>query len=190
MFRAKSFIVALSVVWWFGGVAEAQTVDNPVYQVWSIWREGASVTTKTELTKNGKTEAPIKQTQTLKSLSADKAVIDASMELEVNGKPFKTPLAPFEIAAKIEGSATVPPTKRDPNAPAAAPKMNKGQEKLTINGKTVNCEWHEYEIAKGQTVKTWYCDDIPGRVAKMVSTNDTTKTNTVMAVVEFKGAKK
>jgi hypothetical protein len=163
-------------------------VDNPVYQLWSVWRDGASVTTKTELTINGKAEAPIKQTQTLKSLSTEKAVIDASMELEVNGKPFKTPPAPFEIAAKIEGSVAAPPQKRDPNA--VAPKINKGQEKLTINGKTLNCEWHEYEIAKGQTVKTWFCDDVPGRTVKMMSTNDTTKTTTVMVVVEFKGTKK
>jgi hypothetical protein len=188
MFTAKPCIVAFGALLCFGGIAEAQSVDNPAYQVWSIWREGASVTTKTELTKNGKTEAPLKQTQTLKSLSAEKAVIDASMELELNGKPFKTPPAPFEIAAKIEGAPTAPSAKKDPNAPA--PKMNKGQEKLTINGKTLICEWNEFVIAKGQTVKTWYCDDVPGRIAKMVSTNDATKTTTVMVVVDFKGTKK
>ena len=188
MFSAKPCIVALGAILCLGGIAAAQSVDNPAYQVWSVWREGASVTTKTELATNGKTNPPIKQTQTLKSLTAEKAVIDASMELELNGKPFKTEPAPFEIAAKIVGSATAPPAKKDPNA--AAPKMNKGQEKLTINGKTLTCEWNEFVIAKGQTVKTWYCDDVPGRIAKMVSTNDATKTTTVMVVVDFKGTKK
>jgi hypothetical protein len=187
MFTAKSFIVALGAALCFGAIAGAESVDNPAYQVWSVWREGASVTTKTELTMNGKSNPPIKQTQTLKSISADKAVIDGSMELELNGKPFKTEPAPFEIAAKIVGSTTSP-AKKDSNVPA--PTVNKGQEKLIINGKTLNCEWNEFVIAKGQTVKTWYCDDVPGRVAKMVSTNDATKTVTVVVVVEWSGKKK
>lgn len=185
MSGAKSCLVALSLVWWFGGVAVAQTVDNPAYQGWSNWREGASVTTKTESAKNGKVESSFKQTQTLKSLSAEKAVVNASMELEVSGKPFTTDPTPTEIVAKFKA---VPQTKNAPNA--AEPKTTKGQEKLTVNGKTLSCEWQEYEIAKGQTVRTWTSDDVPGRTVKMVSTNDTTKTTIVVVVVDWKGTKK
>ena len=41
-------------------------------------------------------------------------------------------------------------------------KETKGREKLTVAGKTFDCEWTEVTVEGGFVTKTWTCNDVPG----------------------------
>jgi hypothetical protein len=179
MFKLHLSLLACGVAMSFGGAAEAQTVDNPTYLVWSNWKEGASVTLKSETSVAGKSVSTTRMTFTLKTFSAEKAVVEIASEIDLQGQTMKLPPDSSEYAAKA------PEVKSDPKF-----NTTKGREKLTINGKNFDCEWTEVEIKKGQTFKSWSSDDMPGGLVKMVSTDEATKSSSVMVVLDWKGTRK
>src|SRR5262249_17514292 len=139
-------------------------VDNPSYKDWSKWGEGASATLKTESAKSGKTITLSSQKQVLKKLTEEKAVVETSSEITVLGQTTKTNPVSMEIPARL------PKVKADPNS-AAAKKPKQGNEKLTINGKELDCEWYEYELPRGGSSKVWLSNDVPGKTVKSVLTS-------------------
>src|SRR5262249_41897396 len=151
------------------GVSAAQTFDTPQYQMWSKWREGASVTTKTTSSAAGGVQSSVTQTQTLKQLTSDKAVVELSVTTEAAGQSFKSPPISMDFPAKV----TVPktePVAAAPEAQADGPKYkeSKGRESLTINGKKIACEWTKLEVEGGMVTTAWISKDVPGEVVKMV----------------------
>jgi hypothetical protein len=71
MLNVNVCLVAFGVVLSFGSKADAQTVDNPSYLMWSKWQEGATVTLKSESSVAGKSVSTTRMTFTLKTFSAE-----------------------------------------------------------------------------------------------------------------------
>jgi hypothetical protein len=165
-----------------------ETIDNPQYQEWAKWKEGAFVTIKSESIVDGKIQVVSTQTQTLKKLTAEKAVVEITGVTEVAGQTIKAPPMTFDFVAKL------PKVKFDPKGipepdPKAVPKFKetKGRETLTINGKKVECEWIQFEY-EGVTSKTWMSDLIPGRMVK--SETRTKESVSTMQLTDWKAEKK
>jgi hypothetical protein len=181
LFGFAGLVVAL-------GYASAQdTVDNPQYQEWAKWREGAFVTLKSESVIDGQVQVVTIQTQTLKKLTAEKAVVEYATTTEAGGQTIKAPPMTLDIVARF------PKVKVNPTDPKFDPKdipkftETKGRETLTISGKKLDCEWHQVEFM-GFTTKTWTSDQVPGRLVKMESRSK--EATTTMQLTDWKAEKK
>jgi hypothetical protein len=133
------------------------------------------------------------QTQTLKKLTPEKAMIEITGVTEAGGQTIPSPPVTIDIVAKV------PKLNFDPNLfkntpaeakDAQAPKYRetKGRETLTINGKKLDCEWHQFEFDGGMTTKSWSSDQIPGQIVKSESRSK--EGSTIMQLVEWKGTKR
>jgi hypothetical protein len=166
----------------------ADTVDNPQYKEWAKWREGAFATLKTEAVVDGTVQVVTTQTQTLKKLTAEKAVIEMTSITEAAGQKIDAPPMTFDIPAKgpkIDLSGFTGANVDPKDVPKY--KETKGKESLTIKGKKLDCEWHQIEVA-GAVTMTWYCDQVPGRMVKAESR--VMGNSTVMQLTDWKAEKK
>ena len=182
--------MGLVVILLLSGTAPAQTVDNPQYQQWSVWREGASVTWKTESGSKGGVQTTVTQTHTLKKLTAEKAVIEITTVTMAEGQTIKLDPVSMDIPAKAPKVDAPPPGPPPAVGKDAAPKFkqNKGKETLTINGKKLDCEWTKFEMEGGIESATWICPDVPAQLVKSVTKSPFG--SSTMVLVEWKGTKK
>jgi hypothetical protein len=192
MRRAQLWLAGL-VVLGLAGAAPAQGGANPAYTMWAAWREGASVTLKTESVVDGKVEVVAKHTQTLKKVTAEKVVIEMTFSTEAGGMTFQAPPQSMEIPAKMPNPNEIfkdLPKAAPQGTPQAVPKSKetKGREALTVNGKKLNCEWTQIEDEDGSVTKVWASDDMPGQTVKVVAKRQGS-TDTGL-VVDWKGTKK
>ncbi len=169
--------------------ATAQTVDNPMYQWWAAWREGASITLKSETVLDGKSLGSQTITQTLKKLSAEKAVVEILTEVTMGGQTIKAPPQSVEFLAKLPRIDPKNLPKTDPKDKGPEPKVTKGRETLTVSGKKLACEWTQSELG-GTVTKAWHCDDVPGRLVKSVATDSASKLTATTQLIEWKGTKR
>jgi hypothetical protein len=155
-------------------------VDNPAYKAWASFKAGAMV--KTEMaTAAGEMKTQIEQTQTLKEVTADKAVVEVKMTMVIAGNKTEMPAKNMDIPAKVEKGKVGP----KPDA-----EVKEGDEEIEVAGKKFKCKWTETKMKQGEmniTSKVWITTEIPGSMAKMESqTEGTVKSQTTMKVVEFK----
>jgi hypothetical protein len=150
--------------------AAQEMIDNPQYQEWAKWREGAFVTMRSESSSDGTVQAVMTHTQKLKKLTAEKAVIEITGVTEAAGQTIKSPPMTLEIPAKGPKFNVNPTDTKDPEAKDVPKyKETKGKETLTVKGKQVECEWVQVEVEGGFTTKTWYSEQVPGRIVKSES---------------------
>jgi hypothetical protein len=189
MRRVQLWAVGLVSVLGLAAPAPAQTVENPQYQLWAVWGEGASATQKTESATVGGVQTAMTQTQTVKRVTADKVVIEITTVTQAAGQTIKAPPVTFDIPARGPKVDAVP-TEAPNDAPKDVPKFKetKGRETLTLNGKRLDCEWTQLEVEGGFVTKTWVCNDVPGQAVKMVSSSPYGKTTTLL--VDWKGTKR
>jgi hypothetical protein len=155
-------------------------VDNPAYKAWASFKAGAMV--KTEMTTAaGEMKTQIEQTQTLKEVTAEKAVVEFKMTMVIAGNKTEMPAKNMDIPAKVEKGKVGP----KPDA-----EVKEGEEEIEVAGKKMKCKWTETKMKQGEmniTSKVWITTEIPGSMAKMESkTEGTVKSETSMKVVEFK----
>jgi hypothetical protein len=155
-------------------------VDNPAYKLWASFKVGAMV--KTEMnTVAGDMKTQMEQTQTLKDVTPEKAVVEVKMAMTVAGNKTEMPASAMEIPAKIEKGKIA--TKPDVE-------VKEGSEEIEVAGKKMQCKWTETKMKQGDmtiTSKVWTAPEIPGSMAKMESkTEGEVKRETSMKVVEFK----
>jgi hypothetical protein len=182
-------LTVVSIAWGLTGSAAAQTVDNPLYKEWAVWREGATVVIKQESSFGGMAASVAVQTTVLKKLNADKAVLETTSVIEAGGQKVTNGPFPMDLPARYpKFDYKAPPEDKAAEKPKY--KETKGRETLTISGKKVDCEWVQYEFEGGTTMKTWSSDQIPGRMVKTVTTDPNTKTVSSTAVIEFKATKR
>jgi hypothetical protein len=185
MFRYGKFAVVGAVMVCLGFVAIAHAdddmIDNPAYQSWAKYKAGTWVEYQTDSEAMGSKNSII-TTQTLKSITADKATIEIKSSMMVSGNKMDMPPQIQEITAKI---------KRPPAPPAAsgdAPKTDQGTEDIKADDKTYSCKWTETTTEQNgmkTTAKTWTCDDVPGSVVKIESnTTGSMTAKTSMALVK------
>ena len=155
-------------------------VDNPAYKLWASFKASAMV--KTEMnTTAGEMKTQIEQTQTLKEVTPEKAVVEVKMAMIMAGNKTEMPVNSMEIPAKIEKGKI-----------AAKPdvEVKEGTEEIEVAGKKMQCKWTETRMKQGEmtiTSKVWTAPQIPGSMAKMeTKTEGQVKSETTMKVVEFK----
>jgi hypothetical protein len=184
LFGIASLIVLATLA---APVSAQETIDNPQYQEWAKWKAGAFATIKSESVVDGKVQLVTTQTQTLKSLTAEKAVVEITSVTEAAGQKISAPPVTFDIVAKL------PKVKFDPADVKVEPKDDpkvkhtKGRETLTINGKKVECEWVQTEF-EGVTSKMWTSEQIPGRMVK--AETRTKESTSTMQLTDWKAEKK
>src|SRR5262249_50261771 len=91
--------LSLSLVLALTAPAVASDVDHPGYKYLAGWGDRSTVTSKTEVVEEGKTTA-MSSTVTLKSVAADKLIIELALTTEVNGQKMQMPAMPGEVPAK------------------------------------------------------------------------------------------
>jgi hypothetical protein len=149
--------------------AAAGSVDNPQYKEWAQYREGAFVTLKSEVKVNGAVQVVMTQTQKLKQLTAEKAVVEYSGVTEAAGQKIEAPPMALDVPAKLPkfDPKDTPEAKVDPKDQVKY-KETKGKETLTIKGQKLDCEWIQIE-SEGVFTKSWTCKQIPGQIVKTES---------------------
>ncbi len=181
--------VGLLAVLGLAATATAQTVDNPMYQWWAAWREGASITLQSETVLDGKSLGSQKITQTLKKLSADKAVIDILTEVTMGGRTIRSGPNSVEFLARFPRIDPKEVPKTDPKDKGPKVNVTKGRETLTVSGKKLACEWMQTEVG-GTVTKAWYSDDVPGRLVKSVMTAPASKLTATTQLIQWKGTRR
>jgi hypothetical protein len=175
-------LLAVSVVLAIGAAVccAEEMVDNPGYKLWASFKVGAMV--KTEMTTvAGEAKTQVEQTQTLKEVTPEKAVVEVKMAMIMSGNKTEMPGNTIEFPAKIEKAK-----------PAAKPdaEVKEGAEEIEVAGKKMQCKWTETKMKQGEmtiTSKVWTAPQIPGSVARMeTKTEGQMKIETSMKVVEFK----
>lgn len=179
-------VVCVAVACFVGGDVVAQEkVENPLYTTWAKFKPGTSITYQMD-TAFGAQSTSAKQVQTLKSVSDDKVVVEMQSVVEAAGQTIKTPAVPLEYLAKVPQGQIDPKFNPDGNP---ALDVKKGTETIEVAGKSLKCEWIE---AKGKTpqgeveTKTWFSDEVPGRLVKSVTGLKAVNSTTTMTLVEFK----
>jgi len=154
-------------------VTSADTIDSPYYQGWVYWRPGATATMKTDVVAGGM-KLTGRTTVTLKSMAADKAIVEIAFASEVDGMKVDSPAVPTDVPARQ--------ARWD-----AKTKVTTGKETLTVNGKKLECEWTQTETPEGEVTKTWMCKDVPGGVVReSIKSAGSASTS---ELVEWKGEK-
>lgn len=193
VFMRKSMLITALILLTFlvtVPLLAAEMVDSPMYIHWARFKLGsfAQYTIKSKLpTMTTESE----QTQTLKTVTAQKATVQITMVMTVAGNKTQVPPSSMELPAKIE-KAKLGEYKLEYNPKAKI--LGKGKEKFTIKGKYVQADWIKAEVEQNgmKTVETiWTSDDIPGTVVKTLQVTGAPANTTVeMMLVDFKADKK
>lgn len=125
---------------------------------WKSFGVGASVRMKSTTRIEGKAEVVGESKVTLVEKTADKLVLETETTIRKETRKEKR-----EILLKDKkGTATVKV-------------LGQGDETLALDGKEMKCKWIESEVetteggyATKAVTKVWICEEIPGRLAKVV----------------------
>jgi hypothetical protein len=169
-----------------GSAAADETVENPEYKKWAVWKEGAYATLKGE-NRFGDVDTIVTSTQTLKTVSAEKVVVEVTTMVETNGTTTKAPPTTMEHRAREPKLSEDVRRQVEEQTKKFAAQTTKGKESLTVNGKTLACEWSRFQ-AEGIDSKSWMCDDVPNQMVKMESIMGPLKSQ--MLLVDWKGTKR
>jgi hypothetical protein len=159
-------------------------VANPEHQRWAGFKVGSWVQFEQPCGK----DALMQETYKLLEFTAEKVVLECT-KVE-NG--FKYPLFQQEVAAKLgagdgaAGAEARKPEGGEIEEPGPGGKVKctwkktgEGDEEIELAGKKLKCHWvhvkrsidSRIEAMKDRSsAKTWYSDEIPGRVAKIEMT--------------------
>jgi hypothetical protein len=158
---------------WFAvpQAALGEKIDNPEYKHWAQFKPGSYCVTQMKQTviagpMEMKTE--VTTTTTLKTLTAEKAVIEVKTVMVADGHDVKMEPMTHEIPAKIDKpKETKPADKKTEEV-----KVKEGEEELTIAGKKIKTKWAKTTLTvagrKTETT-TWISEEVPGRIVKTVT---------------------
>ena len=147
------------------------------------------ITLQSETVVGGMSLGTQKVTQTLKRLTADKAVVEVVTEVTMGGQTIKSPPQSIEHPARLPPGTAKDAPKSDSKEEGPKVRITKGRETLTVSGKQVACEWTQSE-AGGTVTKTWESNDVPGRLVKSVVTDQATKATATTQLVAWKGTRR
>jgi len=142
--------------------AWAEEIDNPAYKSWSQFKPGSFVTYKATI-KMGAATTETKVTQTLKTVTPEKVVIEVSTVMTVAGEEVEQAGQPMEHLARIE-------KPKEGGAEAKKPKqIGEGRKEFNVNNRIIKTNWVKTEFTQAgntATSTTWTSDRIPGGVVK------------------------
>ena len=185
---ARVFVPSFVACALLASTARAADTDNPEFKAWSAYKVGTTVKRHQSVSTAG-TKQEMEMTTKLVELAADKAVVEDSVAMNVNGQVMNLPGNKRTIPAKLSGPAVVPPAV--PNAPKVDAK--EGEETVEAGGKSYKCKTVETAMKgpQGETSsKIWTSTDVPGGLVKMTSqTNGAAKSEVTMTLVSIDAAK-
>jgi hypothetical protein len=173
----------LGILWAVQAPGGNDPVANPEHQRWGGFKPGSWVQFEQPCGKG----ALMQETYRLLEFSAERAVFECT-KVE-NG--FKYPLFQQEVAAKLSGKDCAAAEARTPeggelefDGPGGKStcqwkKAGEGEEEIDVAGKKLKCRWVQVKrridsrveaMKDRSSTKTWYSDEIPGRVAKIEMT--------------------
>jgi hypothetical protein len=158
--------------------AQDEMIENPEYKGWAGQKVGAWVKFKTEMDAGG---MKIDNTTTtkLKEISAEKAVLDQAIEMDMGGQK-RTMNMSRTAPAKIK--------KGTDSEGAKVEIVAEGDEEIEIKGTKYKCHWVEMKTDSKQagpaTMKVWRTDKIIGGFAKMTIKGE--KMNMTMTALDWK----
>jgi hypothetical protein len=164
--------------------AMGEEVEHPVYKSWAKHPIGTTITTKAVTNTQGQINTT-SITSTLVKLTDDIATVEAVMTSDATGKTMVSPAQVYEHRRMFPLFPGV--KKEDIGKPIGA--KAQGTEVIKLNGKEYKAVWFE---AKGSTdagesnLKTWLCDEIPGRVIKASTKVPSAMNSTELELIEFK----
>ena len=176
----------------FAPAVRAADAENPEYKGWAAFKPGTTVKRHQVVSAAG-TKQEMDLTTKLVELTADKAVVEDSIAMNVNGQAMNMPGNKRTIPAKLAGGAPVTPAKPDANAPKAS--MKEGEEKVDVGGKSYKCKTVETTSpgpqGQGEVKgKVWTSPEVPGGLVKMTATTTgAVQSETTLTLVSIEPAK-
>jgi len=158
---ALAAVAVLGLALCVSRTACAEDIDNTQYANWAKFKIGSFVKTVLEQESTGADKLHIEYTITLVELTKDKAVLETKTVTTMGSRPPGEPrVDKHDVPAKIKK----PEEAKDPK------KVGEGDETIDLGGKKVKCHWIEMNSEGDGTKnhsKSWFSDEIPGRLAKM-----------------------
>jgi len=177
-------------------VRAGERVDNPKYKHWAQFKPGSFSEFTEQINRLG-TQLQHTTILTLKEVTPENVVLETRTFLVTNGQKSDTATVEDKIPAKVElakARESDPPKKGDRRDGGEVVDVKQGEEELTICGKTLKTEWVETKLElKGgtATLRTWSCDEVPGRVVKKTKHSEgVLATDSTGEVVDFKADRK
>lgn len=175
----KTLPLALIAAILAGAGPQDELVENPEYKGWAGHKAGAWVKFKTEVDSAG-TKIESTTTMKLKELTTEKAVLEATTEMDMKGEKRTVNLPARTVPAKVKKGTDSEGGKIEIVA--------EGDEEIEVKGAKYKCHWVEtkMEAKRGGagTTKTWLSDKIVGGTAKVTMKTD--KVTMTMNVVDWK----
>ena len=157
-----------------------EKVDNPEYGGWAKLKAGAWVKFKF-VNDMGQMKVEGEMTTKLKELTAEKAVIETVMVMDMGGQKREMKQPPRTVPVKVAKGTDSEGSKVEITA--------EGDEELEVNGKKLKCHWLQMKVTAKQGVfntKQWRCGEVVGGSVKMEMNSEKPKMAMTMTAVEWK----
>ena len=144
----------------------AELVDNPTYKSWTKFKPGTSVTYVQEMTMGG-TNMNMEMIQTLKEVSAERAVVEVAVKNSM--MPAGGQTQSVNIPAKVDAAAAENSGKLPPGFQGEVKSL--GKETIKVGDKAYETEVSEFKGEQSQhgmkfEGKTWTSNEVPGQMVK------------------------
>ncbi len=184
MFRfGQSLACCAAALCMMSGVAMAEKIKNPEYEMWAKFKVGAMAKIEGKTIAAGQESKQVIVNKLLE-LSADKAVVETTVEMEMMGQKMAMPPQKRDVPAEVE-KVNIDPK----NGPAPTAESKTSEETITAAGKSFDCKVTEttFEQAGSKSVaKMWACPDVPGGMVKTeAKTTGSMESTSTMTLIEF-----
>ena len=172
------FALMAAAVLSLAAVQDTEMIDNPEYKGWAGQKAGARVVWKTEMDMGGM-KMDNTTTTKLKEITAEKAIIEETSEMDMGGQKRTMNLPARTFPAKIKKGTDSEGSKCEITG--------EGDEELEVKGSKYKCHWVEMKVESKRgaaTIKVWRTDKIIGGAAKM--TMKTKEMNMTRTVTDWK----
>ena len=160
--------------------ASAQTVESPVYLSWARVPVGTQVVQKSVTTAADGNQIESKTIQKLKSIDEATAVIEQTY-IDPTGEEF---VQVFRERRRVPLLPGVDPQKVGRPRDAKA----KGEEMIELAGRSFKAEWYDttgQAEAGTMLVRTWFSDEVPGLILKVVTQIENRPGSTTIELVDL-----
>ena len=163
MHRLKQVFVGISLFAMLAADARAEQVVNPLYASWAKHKVGTNATLKMLTNVEGR-ETRADTRMTLIELTDEKAVIENTITVHLNGQEMKAPPKRTELKKMTERDS------KEPGQIDAAKLEKASSESVTVPAGTFNAKMIPVSVERDGAAtrgKVWYSDEVPGGTIKV-----------------------
>lgn len=181
MTRLTLLLVPFVLTVAFTSPGVGQMVEAPVYKSWSRYPIGTTLVQKTVLKGKDGSTSESKTTQTLISKDESVAVVEQTYVDAAGEVSTQT----FRHRSRVALPAGVKPSDLGrPKAP-----KDSGDETLELGGQSFETTWYDttgQAEAGTMLIRTWFSDEVPGTIARVLTRIDGHEASTTIELVELK----